>query len=95
MYGTPWHGEEEFASPASAPLTRIFFLVHGCENSMRPATGAGAAARLFSCCFPPFHDRAGLEFTLALLAGILERVPCFELTFLPDPSVVGFVRGRA
>ena len=25
MYGTPWHGEEDFACPASAPLTRILF----------------------------------------------------------------------
>jgi hypothetical protein len=95
MYGTPWHGEEEFASPASAPLTRIFFLAHGPGNALRPATGAAAAARLFTCCFPPFHDHAGLDFTLSLLGRILDRVPCFELTFVPDPGVVGFVRGRA
>jgi hypothetical protein len=93
VYGTPWHGEQEFACPASAPLTRIFFLVHGRQNSVRPAGGVNAAARLFSCCFPPFHDHAGLDFTLALLARILDRVPCCELTFLPDPSVVRFVRG--
>jgi hypothetical protein len=95
VYGTPWHGEEEFASPASAPLARIHFLVHGRENAMRRVTDAAAAARLFSCCFPPFHDRVGMEFTLALLAGIVERVPCFELAFLPDPGVVDFVRARA
>ena len=95
VYGTPWHGEREFACPASALLTRIFFLAHGRENAVRPAKGAGAAARLFSCCFPPFHDRAGLDFTLALLVGILDRVPCFELTFVPDPTVVAFVRGAA
>lgn len=95
MYGTPWHGDEDFACPASAPLTRIFFLAHGRENAVRPVTGAEAAARLFSCCFPPFHDRAGLEFTLALLASILERVPCVELSFVPDSSVVTFVRGLA
>jgi hypothetical protein len=95
MYGTPWHGEEEFACPASAPLTRICFLAHGPGNSLRPASGAGAAARLFTCCFPPFHDHAGLDFTLGLLGRIVDRVPCFELTFVPDASVVGFVRGRA
>jgi len=92
MYGTPWHGEQEFASPASAPLTRIFFLAHGPGNSVRPAGGAVAAARLFTCCFPPFHDHAGLDFTLSLLERIVDRVPCVELTFVPDPTVVGFVR---
>ena len=94
MYGTPWHGEEQFACPASAPLTRIFFLDHGRENAVRPAGGAGAAARLFTCCFPPFHDHAGLDFTLSLLGRILDRVSCFELDFVPDPSVVSFVRSR-
>jgi hypothetical protein len=95
VYGTPWHGEQDFACPASAPLTRIFFLAHGPGNSLRPAGGAGAAARLFTCCFPPFHDHAGLDFTLGLLGRIVDLVPCFELTFVPDPAVVGFVRGRA
>jgi hypothetical protein len=94
MYGTPWHGEEEFGCPASAPLARIFFLAHGRENSMRSAGGAGAAARFFTCCFPPFHDHAGLDFTLGLLARIVDRVPCFELSFVPDPAVVRFVRSR-
>ena len=94
MYGTPWHGEEEFGCPASAPLARIYFLAHGRENSVRPAGGAGAAARLFTCCFPPFHDHAGLDFTLDLLGRIVDRVPCFELAFVPDPAVVSFVRSR-
>ena len=95
VYGTPWHGEHAFASPASAPLTRVFFLAHGVKNTVRPVKGARAAARFFSCCFPPFHDQAGLNFTLELLAAIVDRVPCFELTFVPDSSVVSFVRGRS
>src|SRR5271156_292887 len=32
MYGTPWHGEAMFASPNSAPLSRIFVLEHGQGN---------------------------------------------------------------
>lgn len=95
VYGTPWHGEQEFAFPASAPLTRIFFLDHGIENFARPMRGAGAVARLFACCFPPFYDKAGLDFTLELLTSIIDRVPCFELTFVPDASVVRFVRARS
>ena len=95
VYGTPWHGDQQFASPASAPLARIFFLVHGGGNAARPLAGAAAVARLFTCCFPPFHDRAGLDFTLELLEGIVDRLPCFELAFVPDPGVVSFVRGHA
>src|SRR6202035_5349029 len=32
MYGTPWHGEAAYASPGSAPLSRIFVLEHGQGN---------------------------------------------------------------
>jgi hypothetical protein len=95
VYGTPWHGDAEFACPASAPLTRLFFLRHGSEQCVRRTGGAGATARLFTCCFPPFHDEAGIDFTLDLLTSILDRVPCFELTFVPDSSVVSFVRAHS
>jgi len=94
MYGTPWHGEAEFASPHSAPLTKIFFLEQASKNAARPERGAAAAARLFACSFPPFHDEAGLTFTLSLLADIVERVPCFALPFVPDATVVDFVRAQ-
>ena len=94
MHGTPWHGESEFASPHSAPLTKIFFLEQASENAARPARGAAAAARLFACSFPPFHDQDGLSFTLSLLANIVERVPCFSLPFVPDATVVDFVRAQ-
>ena len=94
MYGTPWHGEAEFASPHSAPLTKIFFLEQASENAARPVRGAAAAARLFACSFPPFHDQDGLSFTLSLLANIVERVPCFSLPFVPDATVVDFVRAQ-
>lgn len=92
IYGTPWHGDEAFANPSAAPLSRVFFLEHGPKNGARPARGAAAAARLFACSFPPFHDVAGLHFTVGLLARIVERVPCFELTFVPEPSVIDFAR---
>jgi hypothetical protein len=92
VYGTPWHGEAEFAVPASAPLSRIFFLDHGLENRARPMRGAGALAQLFACSFPPFYDEAGLSFTLELLDNVIDRVPCAGLSFLPDAGVVSLVR---
>ena len=93
VYGTPWHGDQQFASPASAPLSRVFFLAHGGGNEARPLAGAAAVARFFTCCFAPFHDRTGLDFTIDLLAAIVERVRCVELAFVPDSSAVAFVRG--
>ena len=92
VYGTPWHGEERFACPRSAPLSAIYFLAHASRNSATSMSAASAAARLFACSFPPFYDQAGIEFTLALLADIMRRVPAFELKFVPDPQVTRFVR---
>jgi hypothetical protein len=94
MYGTPWHGEKGFSCPASAPLAGLFFLQHGLSHDVRRTLDARAASRLFSCAFPPFHDKEGLDFTVGLLARIVDRVPCFELTFVPDASVVDVVRGH-
>ena len=91
MFGTPWHGEAALAEPASAPLTGVFFLEHGAANVLLPLRGAAAATRLFACGFPPFFDRAGLDFTLKFLGELVAEVPCHELRFAPDGQAVEFV----
>ena len=95
MYGTPWHGEAALAAPASAPLTGVFFLEHGAVNTLVPLRGATAATRLFACGFPPFFDRAGLDFTLNFLGDLVAEVPCHELCFARDNRVVEFVQSWA
>jgi hypothetical protein len=94
MYGTPWHGEEQFGCPEAAPLSRIFFLAHAPENKTATITEAGAAALLFARAFPPFYDKAGLDFTLGFLGDVMHRVPASQLAFVPDAAVVGFVRAQ-
>jgi hypothetical protein len=92
VYGTPWHGEEQFGCPESAPLSRIFFLAHAPENRATPMTEARAVAVLFARAFPPFYDPRGLDFTLSFLGDVMSRVPAAELGFVPDATVVTFVR---
>lgn len=95
LHGTPWHGEAELAEPASAPVAAVFFLAQARENAATPVSAGQAAARLFACGFPPFWDRAGVEFTLGLLGELATEVPCVELGFVPEASVVEFVAARA
>jgi hypothetical protein len=90
MYGTPWHGDGHIANPGRARLERIFFLRHAAQNELRPVAPTAAVARLFACGFTPFHDAAGLDFTLGLLGDIARRVRCEELGFVPDRSAVAF-----
>ena len=95
MYGTPWHGEAEICSPASAPLRRIYVLdksAHNCVTALGPAE---AAAHLFACAFPPFHDPDGLRSVLDTLGALATSVPVARLAFANDPSAVAFVRQEA
>jgi hypothetical protein len=90
MYGTPWHGDGHISSPGRARLDRIFFLRHGARNELHAVAPTGVVARLFACGFTPFHDAAGLDFTLELLGEIARRCRCEELGFVPDRSAVAF-----
>jgi len=54
--------------------------------------GAAASARLFAASFPPFHDRRALAFTLEFLEWVASRIPCRELSFVPEAAVLALVR---
>lgn len=95
MYGTPWHGDANIGSPESAPLKKIFFLNKASRDSVRPVGRMEAATRLLVCCFPPFHDQDGMAFVLDFISQIVAEVPCYELNFLPEPSVIDFIQGVA
>lgn len=91
-WGTPWHGDGGYASPASAPLAAIFFLRHGKKTRVRPLDRAGAAATLLARSFPPIWDPEVMERVLETCAGITGVTPAFELAFRPDRTAVDVVR---
>jgi hypothetical protein len=91
MYGTPWHGEAEIASPEKGHVSKIFFLRHGEKNRLVPLGKAEAVSRLFTSCFPPFYDQQAIEFILAFFDEVVKTIPCYELTFSPDERVVDFI----
>jgi hypothetical protein len=93
MYGTPWHGDGYIAEPGRAPLERVLLLRHGAANALGALPRVAAAARLFACAFVPFHDAAGLDFSLELLGQIAARCRFEELAFVPDRGAVRFVLG--
>jgi hypothetical protein len=95
MYGTPWHGEAELGAQGKVPLKGIFLLGRGERNELVEMSRVAAAAELLACAFPPFHSPEGLEFTLSFLEKLTETVPCRELRFVPDESVVEFLREQS
>lgn len=92
LYGTPWHGEAHFGAPGGVPLERIFFIRHGPANALQAVTRASAVQEFLKCSFPPLWDANGTAFVLGFFDALSAVVPCTELSFVPDRSVVDFVR---
>jgi hypothetical protein len=92
MYGTPWHGEEPLASPGRVRRAGVFFLKHHDRHEMASVARLDAVTRFFAASFPPFHDAHALDFTLGFIDSLVARIPCFELRFAPDATVLDLVR---
>ena len=88
MHGTPWHGDAGIASPACAPLSRIYLLEHSSRTELLGLAPGRAAAELFARSFVPHHSHEGLQFTLRFLDRVAREVPCSIFRFLPDKSAV-------
>jgi hypothetical protein len=90
-YGTPWHGDAEFALPRAVKLERIFFLRQNQENAMRAVKGVDPVSRFLTCSFPPLWDHAGMEYTLELFNELSADVTCQELAFKRDRTSLDFI----
>ena len=88
MYGTPWHGEAEYASPGNARLARIFILEHGRGNVLRLLSPSQAVAELFARSFVPFHRHEYVDSALEFLQELVGSVPCYHYAFEPDERAV-------
>ena len=91
MYGTPWHGEGKFGSPGRAKLDQIFFIQHSKENSLLKSNNAHSVTQFLKCSFPPLWDVQGMEYSMDVFSDLATAVPCRELSFKPDTSIIGFV----
>lgn len=92
IFGTPWHGDSKVCSPEEAPLEKIFFLKQARKNKIKKIDPIKAVSRLIVCCFPPFWDKNGMEFTLNFYAELTQKISCYELDFVPDKGVLDLVR---
>ena len=91
-YGTPWHGDTKLCSSAKVPVDRIFVIRHGGENEAAPLQARTALTSLLARSFPTYWNPEGMGFILEFLGRIGRTVPCYDLGFLPDRSIVDFVR---
>lgn len=92
IFGTPWHGQGGMTSPDSAPLEKVFILKQANDNYTSMLHPAQAASLILARAFSPLWDSEKTAFSLEFLEELCQSVPCYELGFLPDKSVVEFVR---
>jgi hypothetical protein len=91
MFGTPWHGEAELSMPGGVPLEGVYLLTQANANELRTLPMTESVARLFGCTFPLFYDERALDFTLAFLERLANKVPVRELRFTRDREAVDVV----
>lgn len=92
MYGTPWHGDFKELSPRGLAIQKIFFLHRGEKNSAVLQKGAEAVTMLLTRSFPPLWDKSGMAYTTGLCNRIVNKIPCYALSFEPDTRIADFVR---
>jgi hypothetical protein len=91
MYGTPWHGDARFASPAKVKLEKVFFINHGQANSVQAVRGTLPVLQFLKASFPPYWDKNCMEFAMKFFNDLVATVPCRRLSFVPDSKIVEFV----
>jgi len=95
IYGTPWHGTGKAISAESVPLTKIFILKHALTNQTQKLKTIDAQAKLLVRSFPTYWNPLGMEFTIKFLDELVQSFPCYELGFIPDHSLIDYVRWQA
>jgi hypothetical protein len=53
--------------------------------------GLDPVSHLLTCSFPPLWDSQGMEFVLEFFSQLAAQVPCQELSFRPEKSVLALV----
>jgi hypothetical protein len=91
MYGTPWHGDGGWASPRSAPLKRVFILKQSGENYVRSLKAVEAVGLMLARTFTTLWDNEKIAFNIKFLEALTQSVPCQELGFLPDVSIIDHI----
>ena len=92
LYGTPWSSSAEIGRNRNAPLHAMFVLKQAPENGIKPLSPIQAAEQLLSASTVLWYVPHLRDKVLAAIDKVVSRIPCFELSFIPDASAVDTVR---
>ena len=85
-YGTPWCGKDGININLKSPVAGICFLRRGVSNSIRRLSKIEAAAAIISQTNNRFRTSNGLGIMTDIVSQLIEDIPVYELTNLPEPE---------
>ena len=92
VYGSPLKGGANLFSPEGAPLDRAFFIKHADRNVASPKRGKDTVISLLTQAFPDWYHQMNMQYPLDSCIELSQRVPCYDLGFVPGSEIVDFVR---
>jgi hypothetical protein len=90
-YPVPRMVEFRPSSARGVPLKRAYFIRHGHENNLTAKPAAQIVTGFLAESFVPPYNARAVELALQLLHDLSGVVPCQDLAFVPDRSVVDFL----
>lgn len=73
-------------------LKKIFFIEHAKENEVSMVKDSMALPELLARSSIPFWNKEKLAYIFNFLRQLVSEVPCYKLEFLPNQSIVDYVR---
>ena len=89
--GSMWSGTSRIYHPDQAPIAGIFLVEHGAENRVEPL-GFEAFKTLLTQTIVNSWDPDFMERATQLLAELMDSVPIYRLSCLPDTEAVELVK---
>ena len=89
--GSMWSGSSGVFCPDAAPIAGIFLVEHGTKNHLQPL-GFEAFKPLLTQTLVNSWDPDFMNQAVSLLSELMEAVPIYHLSCLPQPSAVELVR---
>ena len=89
--GSMWSGTSRIYHPEQAPIAGIFLVEHGAENRVEPL-GFEAFKTLLTQTIVNSWDPDFMERATQLLAELMDSVPIYRLSCLPDTEAVELVK---
>ena len=91
VYNTPMYYKD---IPKKAPLNAIFLIRHSPENKIQKLKGAIAASRTMAFCIQNNYDRSFVAGRIGFFARLAAAVDIYDLGFVPNASVIEFVKAH-